>query len=509
MIKKTVMIIIFIVTFSTYSYAKNVTIKMPSFNVKLNNDIINNEYREYPLITYNDITYFPMTYDDSRFLGIISSWSNEKGLEIFTDNSYGSLNEVYKDYKNKTVDTASVVDFDVYVNGQKVNTAKEEYPLLLYRDVTYFPMTYKFVFENFGWQTSFSNDKGLEVNSNNLYVEMVDAESFIYNLGNNFTYFKNNYYIIENTKKVYKIDKNTNEKILLFDLLNDDYDMPIILDIIEDKLYIKYYSGSAGMGGFVHYEILDNDTILKRDDLYHTFYLSENLYYKSTMNNLNIYYNNDGIQYAIENLQQNETNINFLKIPESNIVVGENIFLLTYNNDIIKINYIDKSIKIINSNIKASRYYILNNKIYFTNVEDNKLYVMDLDGNNVLKISDTKIKEITSNGTKLYYILEGKEKMGIFDTESKEEEIITLNLKLDEFNFLVNDNYIYFILYNDPTYTIRVLKNEKDNYYEVIKITDPLYSYDRSNFKTYYDILDDGIIYINRKNQKLIKIKFD
>ena len=59
-------------------YAANgsttVTVTLPTFKVVFNNTNVDNRYSKYPLIVYKDITYFPMTYSDCRFLGLESKW---------------------------------------------------------------------------------------------------------------------------------------------------------------------------------------------------------------------------------------------------------------------------------------------------------------------------------------------------------------------------------------------------------------------------------------------------
>ncbi len=62
--------------------ATSVSVTIPTFKVRLNDVTIDNGYSQYPLIVYKDITYFPMTYYDSRFMGLESLWGNTTGLEI-------------------------------------------------------------------------------------------------------------------------------------------------------------------------------------------------------------------------------------------------------------------------------------------------------------------------------------------------------------------------------------------------------------------------------------------
>lgn len=63
--------------------AGSVNVTLPNFPVTLNGTKVNNDYSKYPLIVYRDITYFPMTYGDCRFLGLESDWNgNAAGLSI-------------------------------------------------------------------------------------------------------------------------------------------------------------------------------------------------------------------------------------------------------------------------------------------------------------------------------------------------------------------------------------------------------------------------------------------
>ena len=53
--------------------------------VTLNGQVIDNKNAKYPLLTYSNITYFPMTYHLSRFMGVGADWNNgSKTLDIPT-----------------------------------------------------------------------------------------------------------------------------------------------------------------------------------------------------------------------------------------------------------------------------------------------------------------------------------------------------------------------------------------------------------------------------------------
>ena len=147
--------------------AQNVKVKLPTFKVTINGEEMNNLYSRYPLITYKDITYFQMTYEGCRYLGLETKWDNKTGLEIIKTD----VNYPYSAYDSKTKNAgsyyASKPVFNIKVNGKAINNQKEEYPLLVFRDVTYFPLTWRFGVDEFGWDYHFSSVNGLVIKSQN------------------------------------------------------------------------------------------------------------------------------------------------------------------------------------------------------------------------------------------------------------------------------------------------------------------------------------------------------
>ena len=52
--------------------------------VTLNGQVIDNKNAKYPLLSYSNITYFPMTYHLSRFMGVETDWNGTaKSLNIY------------------------------------------------------------------------------------------------------------------------------------------------------------------------------------------------------------------------------------------------------------------------------------------------------------------------------------------------------------------------------------------------------------------------------------------
>lgn len=150
---------------TTTAFALEVAVTLPTFKVTINDVDIENEYRQYPFLVYKDITYFPMTYFDSRFLGLVTEWDDLKGLEIYHTTEEVEYEPYKQDWKNSNKYTASIPKFNIVVNGKSINNSAERYPLLSFRNVTYFPMTWRFAVDEFGWKYSFSSEDGLIINS--------------------------------------------------------------------------------------------------------------------------------------------------------------------------------------------------------------------------------------------------------------------------------------------------------------------------------------------------------
>lgn len=155
--------------------AESVAVTLPNFPVTLNGQAIDNAHRQYPLLTYRDITYFPLTYYDTRFLGVESQWdSATQTLSVNKSNISGGYQSATQNNGKRY--TATICATPVMVNGKAVDHSKEPYPLLVFRDVTYFPMTWAYGVDEFGWQYAFDNKTGLTINSANVQPGRVKLE---------------------------------------------------------------------------------------------------------------------------------------------------------------------------------------------------------------------------------------------------------------------------------------------------------------------------------------------
>lgn len=143
--------------------AASVTATIPTYTWELEYENIDYRNSLYPPLNYKGVTYFPMTWGYCRLLGLTSVWIDGEGLFIASWGSYGpAAGDEFPTYpaaKNTKSVTATLANYPIYVNGKKIDNSKEEYPLLNFRGVTYFPMTWRFAREEFNWDTDWSQEE--------------------------------------------------------------------------------------------------------------------------------------------------------------------------------------------------------------------------------------------------------------------------------------------------------------------------------------------------------------
>ncbi len=147
-----------------------VNISLPYSPIILNGIEVDNAYRQYPIITYKGITYFPLTYNDCRFLGLTTDWDVKNGLQIKQDTISALYLPEQRQQKNAAQATAQIAQLPITLNQQPIINAHEKYPFLQFRDVTYFPLTWQFAHDMFQWRYQFSPQTGLAIDSSNKVV---------------------------------------------------------------------------------------------------------------------------------------------------------------------------------------------------------------------------------------------------------------------------------------------------------------------------------------------------
>jgi hypothetical protein len=144
----------------------SVSVVIPAFKVSINDRDIDSTRLQYPLIVYKDISYFPLTWNWCRELGLASGYTETEGLYVAND--IAESQEVLDDGGSQAAGaryTAVIPGYPVYINGRRIDNGKEPYPLLNFRNITYFPLTWRFVTDEFGWDQSWSSASGYKLST--------------------------------------------------------------------------------------------------------------------------------------------------------------------------------------------------------------------------------------------------------------------------------------------------------------------------------------------------------
>ena len=108
-------------------HAQDVAVSLPEITIIVNGRAVDNNFREYPFILYNSVTYFPMTYDDCAFLGVENNWTAESGNVITKSVSSGVYNDFFDPIatlKPKRP-VATIVNTPISVMGRAIDNTKE------------------------------------------------------------------------------------------------------------------------------------------------------------------------------------------------------------------------------------------------------------------------------------------------------------------------------------------------------------------------------------------------
>lgn len=255
----------------------NVNIYLPSFKVKINGVEMDNTYSKYPFIVYQDITYFPMTYSGCRFLGLETGWQNETtGLSI----GKTGITVAYCPYtgaiRNAIKNKADIVRSMVTVNGKVIGNSLEPYPLLLFRNVTYFPMTWRFCVDELGWDYSYSDKNGLAVNSDNIRIEQIqmpfdkardDYGQVLNSASQNVTVTDKYIYYQGTGGQIMQADiTDVSKRKAIYQLPTTDGSSYVLSGLYtkKDAVYLSYHLGGGIMGSDQTFRLNEDGTTEKR-----------------------------------------------------------------------------------------------------------------------------------------------------------------------------------------------------------------------------------------------------
>ncbi|WP_409342355.1 hypothetical protein [Paenibacillus sp. MBLB4367] len=148
----------------------NVKATIPGFTIKINGGEVDNRHAKYPFLFYKDITYLPMTWDNLQALSLLSEWSQEEGLKIRRPYSYPlpfngarlqqDLTAANDLQKSVTARTAS---YPITIEQAAIDNGEEPYPFLEYRDITYLPLTWRYIHDLLHLDIRWSESEGLSL----------------------------------------------------------------------------------------------------------------------------------------------------------------------------------------------------------------------------------------------------------------------------------------------------------------------------------------------------------
>ena len=404
----------------TLAAEKTVRVTLPTFTVQLNGNKVDNQYRQYPLVVYKDMTYVPMTWFDSRLLGLKTEWSQKDGLTIAEDKVTTSYEPYKTKQKNSKSQNATIPTFKITVNGKQINNSTEEFPLLNFRNVTYFPLTWKFAHDEFGWEYVWDKSKGLIINSTNPKVQTVKLPS--YASENDVALFDGYFYFVEtvdNMNLIYRSkEDNIANKEWLYSYHIDTmygYQKHMNFEIRENELWFRYHLGGATMGSDFYGKISKDG----KAAIEHSGYLD---FKKSPKGTLII---NQFLPPGGNNLifiPTGQPKENGKQIGDPDLIYGWYI-----KNDSNSTGYGPVQ----STTIHDDDVYVLASSSNLENNSLNQIYKINLNTNETTQITNSEVGSFKISGDKLYYVKNNDQNLYSANLDGTEEQKISQYNKVD------------------------------------------------------------------------------
>lgn len=121
-----------------------------------------------------------MTFAGCRYLGLETKWDQTTGLEINKTNISYPLDEYQTSGLNSNQYIASIPEFKIMINGRTVDNNNAEFPLLIFREITYFPLTWEYAVNEFEWDYRFDPIHGLVITSQNSSPKPLNLIDYIH-----------------------------------------------------------------------------------------------------------------------------------------------------------------------------------------------------------------------------------------------------------------------------------------------------------------------------------------
>lgn len=470
----------------SFAMEKSVSVTLPKFSVYLNNHKVDNQYREYPLLVYKDMTYFPMTWYDCRLLGLETEWSPEDGLKIDEGNVTSSYEPYKAKYKNGNSHTATIPSFKITVNGTAIDNGKEEYPLLNFKNVTYFPLTWKFAHDAFGWEYIWNDKTGLFINSDNQQVKTVNLPKYAGE--NDVAVFEGYYYFVEtvgHTNNVYRAAENNTSKKELVHTYEIDraygFQNQLKFEVRDNALWFYYHQGGAVMGADIYCKINDDGKATMEHRGYLDFrstpkgILKILHYMPPGRNNLVLFdtdqKSEDGKHIGDPKLSYGwhvglEGEQRIFGPNHSTTILGEDVYILAsfYPPEEGKLDQVYKVSLITNettrlTDFSISDFKVMNNKLYYVKDGGKGLYTLNLDGTSEKRLSDDHIEKYIGwfaeiDGNVYYTVSIGEEQFHLYKADSSKDDLLVLKEPVERIELV--DNKIVCKLPAGEDYGIKI-----------------------------------------------------
>lgn len=341
-IKLTIIVLTLFYCLAINVFAKNnaVSAVIPDYQIVIDDSSVYYADSIYPFLNYKGITYLPMTYEYSRAMNLTTGWLKGSAFMVAYQPSDEAL-PLYETTTNKKYNIADIpTGYNVYVNAKKVDNETAEYPILNFRGITYFPLTWEYVFEEFGWDLSFeenvlrintekNTDKRwslVEKRENDAVLQLYDCQEISLGDGN----FKSEFIM-----EYYNLDYKTGEITKLADYTPPEtkkYSNEQIEVSVKDDGYVYYKENKLED---IYIEEAKSDFV-KPDNVERTeYFVSASLSDVSSPLNvvsISVYTAN----YGKEGSWERQENYSFLKVDNSLISLGihtnvENVYELEGN----------------------------------------------------------------------------------------------------------------------------------------------------------------------------------
>jgi hypothetical protein len=451
------------------AHGKTVPVKLPGFSVYFNDTKVDSWYRQYPLIVYKDITYFPMTYHDSRFLGIETRWQSETGLVIEKADITAAFREDYRKNKNFTSYTATVPTFPVTVNGKVIDNTQEKYPLLLFRDVTYFPLTWRFAVEEFGWEYSFDAGEGLKITANNQKLQSITLPNYqgqgLLVMGENYVYQGKDGFVFmapktnpDNTQKIHQLPPQwVDEGIFSRARFYKD----------NGEYFLTYHTGGATMGTDHYYKIKSDGQLEKvtGGNNYSTskFFKNMQIIVQQGVppypNNLVVFDGKEAKNIGNPDYIYGWASMNNGAVSSSRDIylVDDDLYLLaidsTKEKDLSKVYRLNLNTNVLTlvSDIDTRHFILEDDKIYLA--KDNNLYKVDITGSAAQLLTDCVANSDS------FQVLKGQ----LYFINKNDRRLYKLGLDMP-----LNEKGKVTVLTRQEQYIIAIFEEDAENRYRLM-----------------------------------------